>query len=241
MSILGAKFFREVEGKELAIVGKGASLQYMWPCADFYWASNILGAALNKKGLNCTAIFWMDDLVEASLREDGAALLKEFNRYYKEDDYDAPLITSCYDQFVKMKYPYIPIGLFPLPLVVKHFGIDYFNNSMAYCLALAIMARPKTIHIHGCDFTTLDESRTYQKACFEFWCGVAAGRGIQLRINPASALLETSRRFSMYAGIENIKYYYGYEKQPRLSGGNHAVAYKPCNPTTLSPTIKDET
>ena len=71
---------------------------------------------------------------------------------------------------------------------------DYFTSTIAFMLALAIHEGFGTIDLYGIDLT-VGEEYDYQKPCAEFWIGLAMGRGIQVGIPQASALLKTAWRY----------------------------------------------
>jgi len=105
---------------------------------------------------------------------------------------------------------------FPIDrLIVKH-GVDYFTSTVAFMVAWAIdqiddavgpdaeradYAR-YTIGIYGIDLIVGTEYEV-QKACVEFWLGVAEGRGIHVDVAPESALLKQ-------------RYRYGYQSEPEI-------------------------
>ncbi len=77
---------------------------------------------------------------------------------------------------------------------------DYFTSSIAFMLALAIYEGFTTIDLYGIDLT-VGEEYDYQKPCAEFWIGFAMGKGIEVGIPAACALLKT-------------KWRYGWESEP---------------------------
>ena len=88
---------------------------------------------------------------------------------------------------------------FPIERMIAS-ASDYFTSTVAYMLALAISEGFSKIHLYGIDLVVGTEYEV-QKACVEFWLGMAHGKGIDLNIPSASALLTQTHR-------------YGYEKQP---------------------------
>ena len=89
---------------------------------------------------------------------------------------------------------------FPIERVIEDGGIDYFTSSVAFEVALAMHEEFSEIALYGIDLIVGTEY-SEQKACLEFWLGMAHARGINVRIPTASALLKQSHR-------------YGYEKEP---------------------------
>ena len=64
----------------------------------------------------------------------------------------------------------------------------YFQSSMSYMTAYAILKGYDEILYCGCDFATKDESRTKQKECLEQWIAFAQGRGINIKVIADSPL-----------------------------------------------------
>lgn len=77
---------------------------------------------------------------------------------------------------------------------------DYFTSTISYMIALAIRDGFKTIGVWGVDLI-VGQEYFYQKACAEWWLGVANGLGIEIVLPGPSALLKQSFR-------------YGYQSEP---------------------------
>jgi hypothetical protein len=88
---------------------------------------------------------------------------------------------------------------FPIDEIIGA-GTDYLTSTIALLIAWSIHQGYKEIGLYGIDLVVGTEY-AHQKACAEFWLGVAHGRGITVRIPPQSALLKHTHR-------------YGYEKEP---------------------------
>lgn len=83
-----------------------------------------------------------------------------------------------------------------------HYGADYFTNTVSYMIAWAIHQGYSEIALYGIDMVVGTEYQ-FQKACCEFWLGIAHGRGIVVRLPAECALLKHSHR-------------YGYEIEPSV-------------------------
>jgi hypothetical protein len=79
-------------------------------------------------------------------------------------------------------------------------GLDYFTSTIAYMYALAIAEGFTTIGIYGIDLI-IGREYFFEKACVEFYMGLAHGRGISIQRPANSALLWQSHR-------------YGYDEEP---------------------------
>lgn len=91
------------------------------------------------------------------------------------------------------------LGLAGDPDIEKS-GLDYFTSSIAFMYALAIAEGFKEIGIYGIDLI-IGREYDFEKACVEFYMGIAHARGIQIHRPENSALLWQSHR-------------YGYETAP---------------------------
>lgn len=88
---------------------------------------------------------------------------------------------------------------YPVDAVIQ-MGTDYLTSSVAFYVAWGIHQGYREIALFGIDLVVGTEYEN-QKACAEFWLGVAHGKGVDLRIPPQSALLRHTHR-------------YGYQKEP---------------------------
>lgn len=64
----------------------------------------------------------------------------------------------------------------------------YYTSSVAYMLALAMLMGFKEIELYGFDMGT-DTEYHYQRANFEYWIGIAHGRGVKVTL-PDSQILK---------------------------------------------------
>ncbi len=69
------------------------------------------------------------------------------------------------------------------------------------------------IHLHGIDYVETEEYRYHQANAMTFWIGMAEGRGIKVKINPASWLLNTNNDL-VEDDNPDRNFYYGYNKKP---------------------------
>jgi len=89
---------------------------------------------------------------------------------------------------------------YPMPEVIKEFGIAYFLTNISYMLALAIMQKPKKLFLFGVDmdFGTSNEYMQNEKSNIEYWLGRAVGEGIEFSIANGSTLLKRKGRSNYY-------------------------------------------
>ena len=95
---------------------------------------------------------------------------------------------------------------YPIDRMIARHGVDYFTSTVSFMIAWAMdtieadieagngVASDYTIGVFGIDLIVGTEYEV-QKACAEFWLGVAAGLGINVVIPPQSALLKQSHRY----------------------------------------------
>ena len=92
-------------------------------------------------------------------------------------------INSLKCKFVApYKYEEIPLSeAFPLRECVEKFGLSFFNNTIAYMIAYALMRGAKEIELFGINQASSSEY-FYEKNGVEAWLGVAIGLGVQVTI-----------------------------------------------------------
>ena len=95
----------------------------------------------------------------------------------------------------------IPMSVrFPLERAIALGGRDYFQSTIAYMVAWAMLTGFKELGIWGVDLVVGDEY-FYQKCNLEWWLGIAEARGVTVTIPKESALLKQHHR-------------YGYQREP---------------------------
>ena len=68
------------------------------------------------------------------------------------------LLSQSQALFMQKLVPDVPEALvYPLGDIVGQLGIDYFNSSIAYAMAMAICNKPSEISIWGVDMTATEE------------------------------------------------------------------------------------
>lgn len=101
---------------------------------------------------------------------------------------------------------YIDLDTYPLEEVIGEFDTDYFGNTVDYAVALALYKGYDSIDMYGVNMETESEY-FYQKPSLDFWCGVAKGRGVTLRIfGERSSLMRTKD-----------KKLYGYDRLQKIN------------------------
>lgn len=78
---------------------------------------------------------------------------------------------------------------YPYDEIVSRFGIDYFSNTIAYMIALAVYEGYERIRLYGVDMALEEYKR--EMPSVEFWLGVAVGQGIKVEIGQGSSLFKT--------------------------------------------------
>lgn len=138
------------------------------------------------------------------------------------------------------RYDEIPNSIaFPMEECIKQFGTPYFNNTIAYMIAYALMKGVKSIEIYGINQASGSEY-FYEKGCVEFWLGVAVGKNLEIKINGQwSELLVNKAR---YGG--NLLYGYNlqYEEwiRQRKFGEKTIKLIKPLVQTKVQDIVPDK-
>ena len=67
--------------------------------------------------------------------------------------------------------------------------LDYFTSTPSLAIGLAILQNRQKIQFYGINLVSKREY-WYQRECFAFWTGYAAGQGIELDINCADDVFD---------------------------------------------------
>lgn len=88
---------------------------------------------------------------------------------------------------------------YPIGKVVKTLSVPYFNNTVAYALALAIVEGYKNIALYGADFTYphIHHGEQGRGNC-EYLIGRAVAMGCNVSLPPGTTLLDMNQTPSLY-------------------------------------------
>lgn len=89
---------------------------------------------------------------------------------------------------------------YPLREVVEKVKVPYFENSIAYMIALAIVEGYEQIDLYGVAQMGAHEY-VKERGCVEYWLGVAAGLGLAVGIHTHSLLLRGTSEY-MYGYMQ---------------------------------------
>lgn len=153
---------------------------------DEVWGINALGDVFR-----CDRVFHMDDIRIQEIRgtADPAGNIAALLPWLKT--HSGPVYTS-------VAHPDYP-GMveFPLEEVINSTGYAYMNNTAAYAVAFAIHLGVKKLSLFGCDYTYANAHHAEKgRACFEFWLGFAAARGIKLQMPRETSLMDACESFA---------------------------------------------
>jgi len=99
--------------------------------------------------------------------------------------------------------------LYPLKAIMALGYREYFSCTFAYQIALAIYEGYTEIGLYGIElFNGSPRERLLERACVEYWIGVAQGRGITI---------------NEFSGLAKQHYLYGYHYDQELKFGNNEV------------------
>lgn len=166
---------------------------------DETWCINALGDCLA-----CDRVFHMDDVgVQERRAEAGNTPIANMVAWLRT--HPGPIYTST----VRDGYP--GMVAFPLEEVLKATGTaswPYLNTTTAYPMAYAIYRGDvESISLFGMDFVYQNGAKAEDgRACLEYWCGQAEGRGIVVRVASRSKLKDTcvgqETRLYGYDGVD---------------------------------------
>ena len=190
--------FPTLDKKKIAIVGFAAGHAHKAPFADDdveKWGINQLWKILPDSHFDrWFELHSLYDFYHANPAHQ--QFLKDFAGpvYVREQDYKLAL-----DWGISTAQP------FPHNIILENFR-PYFNNTISWLVALAIMMRPEWLGLFGVDMAQdhlLAAEYSEQRPSTEFYLGIAEGLGIELYIPNGSDLLAAS-------------HLYGYEDSGRV-------------------------
>ena len=186
------------ERKKIAICGFASSSRHLIPVDDPSW----IIAGLNQLYRHMPrADVWYD--IHLNWEQDNV----------EGTDHEGWIKSCGIPVFMSSPPKDFPTAIrYPVERLIQKHGVDYFTSTVSFMLAWAIDSIDKkvactgdaysdyTIGVFGIDLIVGTEYEV-QKACVEYWLGIAEGRGITLALPKQSALLKQAYR-------------YGYEKAP---------------------------
>mgnify|MGYP000861741677 CR=1 FL=1 len=135
-----------------------------------------------------------------------------------------PVVKQMCDNALKWGVPFYTSAphpaysnhvMYPFHKVHEFFKSTYFNTTVAYTFALALMEGYTDIGLFGCDFSYpnihIAESG---RACVEFWMGQAASRGVRIAIAGHSTLMDM--RESVDWNGQKVAQPYGFWLDPNV-------------------------
>ena len=171
---------------KVAIVGLGGSYSDYIAARvasqefDEVWGINCIGGIIH-----VDKTFMMDPVSRFLDTENAGTQTGVARQFLKTNK--KPIITCQLDKRVKH------LELYPLKEIALNLGYCYFNNTVAYAMAYAIWKKVKQISLYGIDYTYKNVSMAESgRACVEFWCAIAATKGIKLEVAHRSSLLDTN-------------------------------------------------
>jgi hypothetical protein len=104
---------------------------------------------------------------------------------------DIPKSVNAKKRAEEIGASYFSCDNYPLDEVIEHFNTDYLSCSLAGALAMAVMEGYDEIDLYGCNLEA-DGEYAFEKPGADFWCGVAIGKGVKLRVfGERSTLMRT--------------------------------------------------
>jgi len=151
------------------------------------WAINFMAGVIR-----CDKMFAMDSFADPLIDDDNISYPAGHIQWLRDSQFP---IISC------EKVEGFNIIEYPLEAVKAEFGgFAYFNNTVAYAVALAIHQGANEILLFGCDYSYPNAHKAEQgRGCVEFWLGVAVARGINVVVAASSSLLDQNTGRKLYA------------------------------------------
>ena len=133
-------------------------------------------------------------------------LRRPVNRVVDMNDYalwgerEAKEAELARQEALRLDVEYVDLYNYPLNAVIDRFGTDYFSSTVDYAIALALYEGQTEINLYGVNMASHGEY-AYQKPGADFWCGVAIGMGVKLKVHGQWSSLMRTR--------DNLLYGYG--------------------------------
>ena len=97
-------------------------------------------------------------------------------------------LFNCPKLYLQKALPEFPNSItYPLAEVIQTTGLDYFQSSAAYMIAMAVHEGATDIALYGLNMGD-DTQYGHQRANAEYMVGLAAGAGIAIHIQQPSSL-----------------------------------------------------
>lgn len=175
---------KRVTGKKVALVGTAVTSRHMAPVDDPSW--DIWGCSLGNAGFTgrdvlkrISAWFEMHSIVDMTGPENRGWTLKYF-AWLREQSF--PVIMQGQNDLVPAAQ------VFPLELMLKRFGKNWWTSTLAYMMAYAIYLEYDEIAIFGVDMANDEEFYSGQRDSMRRWIEIAEENGIKVHIPWESSL-----------------------------------------------------
>jgi hypothetical protein len=86
--------------------------------------------------------------------------------------------------------PFVGLENYPFKEVCSRFDTDYFSSTLDYAIALALYKEYDEIHLYGVTMSLADYSTL--KCGADFWCGMARGMGVKLKVHGETTVMKTT-------------------------------------------------
>ena len=171
---------------EVALIGKGPSRKL----APLKGENGVVTWGINDLvgQRECDVCFFMDKdlVVDCKLQDMDEVVTKSVNKT------GTPMYSVRFFSEVPTSIAY------PLDEVKAMFNTDFFADSGAYMIALAIYQGFDTISLYGMEYSWGGHYEK-ERECIMFWLGIALGRGIKVNVHGHESTLFYTRDKNLYA------------------------------------------
>jgi len=117
-------------------------------------------------------------------------IIPEYKEYMKFKG-DKLILSSAHPDYPEAQ-------VYPIKEICDHFNTKYFNNTIAYMVALAIVRNPdlEELTLFGIDMAATTEY-AHQRPCLEYYLGWASAKGIKLIIPRVCPILKTTHLYGV--------------------------------------------
>lgn len=132
-----------------------------------------------------------------SIRRPWVKRIIDMNDYSLWGEFEAKMNMASRKMAAKQKIPYVDLTNYPLREVIDCFETDYFTNTVDYAIALALYEHYSEIDLYGINME-IESEYAFEKPGVEFWCGMAKGMGVKVKVHGDRSTIMKTRDGKLY-------------------------------------------
>ena len=125
----------------------------------------------------------------------------DLHDWEKEREDQLALLKAARERGEETNTPIMTQENYPLKEIIKEFQTDYFSNTVAYMIALAIYTGYDEIDLYGVN-QEIGSEYIFEKGGVEYWLGIAKGRGINIAVHGERSHVLLTQSKQMYGFLK---------------------------------------